>query len=222
MEKSYSQIWKYLEGKLSAKEEVELMDWIGESERNTEFFNQVIQDYSEINTPSPTQSAYYKWYWAAASIILFLAISIWIFNPFISEAPLQNFKLSDGSEVTLSSDSNFEYDSISFESTKWIKISGTAEISTKAEEHLLIETQNGYLILEGNSALQIQEFKHNEMKVFVEKGNIRWLNPTVTTEELALVSGEKLLFKKDGKTVISYNNAKVKMTFLIFDNYLNL
>jgi ferric-dicitrate binding protein FerR (iron transport regulator) len=222
MEKSYSQIWKYLEGKLSAKEEVELMDWIGESERNADFFNQVIKDYNEINIPSPTQNAHYKWYWAAASIILFLALTIWIFNPFISEAPLQNFKLSDGSELTLSSDSNFEYDSTSFESTKWIKIQGTAEINTKAEEHLLIETQNGYLILEGNSSLQIQELKHNEMKVFVEKGNIRWLNPTVTTEELALVSGEKLLFKKDGKTVISYNNAKVKKAFLIFDNFMNL
>ncbi|WP_296622345.1 FecR domain-containing protein [Marivirga sp.] len=222
MEKSYSKIWKYLEGKLSPQEEEELMDWIGESERNADFFNQVIQDYNEIITPSPAQNTHYKWYWAAASVILFLSISIWIFNPFISEAPLQNFTLSDGSEVTISSDSKFEYDSISFESTKWVKIQGTAEISTKAKEHLLIETQNGYLILEGNSSLQIQELKHKEMNVFVEKGNIRWLNPTVTTEELVLVSGEKLLFKKDGKTVISYNKLKAQKTFLIFENYMNL
>lgn len=222
MKNTYSHIWNYLEGKLSQEEEAILMDWIGESERNSDFFNQVILDFNELNTPSPAQNSNYKWYWAAASILLLSSLFIWYFNPFYSKAQLQNYILADGSKVILSVDSEFEYDSLSFESTKWIKIKGTAEISTKAEEHLLIETQNGYLMLAGNSSLQIQELSDNEMKIFVEKGNIRWLNPSVTTEELAFVGGEKLLFKNDGKTILLNHSQKPQNTFLIFENYMNL
>ncbi|MGM0580016.1 MAG: FecR domain-containing protein [Bacteroidota bacterium] len=220
MEKSYSTIWNYLEGKLSTEEEEELMDWIGESERNTAFFNQVIHDFNEVNTPSSAR--YTNWYWAAASIVLIISLSIWVFHSYNSETPAQNFVLSDGSEVTISKNSNFEYDSLSFESTKWIKINGTAEISTAADEHLLIETQNGYLMLEGNSSLQIQTMRQKEMEVFVEKGNIRWLNPSVTTEEFSFAGGEKLLFKNDGKTILMNNHQKSKRNVLIFENYMTL
>lgn len=221
MKKSYSQIWKYLEGKLLPEEEEELMNWMGESERNTAFFNQVIDDFDQINSLPPSQSSHYKWYWAAASLLLFFTFSIWFFDPFISDSSVKDFQLPDGSKVTIGPKSNFEYDSISFASTKWIKIRGTGEISTQVDEHLLVETQNGYLMLEGNSSLQIQSSQKGEMEVFVEKGNIRWLNPSVTTEELAFAGGEKLVFKNDGKTVLYSSSPGVQKPYLILDNYMN-
>jgi ferric-dicitrate binding protein FerR (iron transport regulator) len=195
---------------------------MGKSERNAMFFDQVIHDFNEINNSSSSRSRHHKWYWAAASILIIFSFSLWFVKPFESETLLQNFTLPDGSEVTLSAQSTFEYDSISFESTKWIKIQGTAEIMTKAEEHLLIETPSGYLLLDENSSLQIQELKDNEMRVFVEKGNIRWLNPAATSEELAFVGGERMHFKNDGKTVLLNHDPKSQKSFLIFDNYMNL
>jgi len=220
MKNTYSQIWNYLEGKLSTEQEEELMEWMGESERNTEFFNQVIHDFNEINVPFYSSNR--NWYLAAASVSLIISLSIWAFYSYNSETPTQDFMLSDGSEVTISKNTKFVYDSLSFESTKWIKIQGTAEISTKMEEHLLIETQNGFLMLEGNSSIQMKELPNNEMKVFVEKGNIRWLNPSVTSEELAITSGEKMLFKNDGKTVLFNHARRTHKPFLIFENYMNL
>jgi ferric-dicitrate binding protein FerR (iron transport regulator) len=220
MENSYSLIWNYLEGKLSTEKEKKLMNWIGESERNEKFFNEVIHDFSEINAPSSARKT--NWYWAAACVLLFISLSIWLLKPFNLDSPIQNILLSDGSEVILGTDSKFEYDSLSFESTKWIKLNGTAEISTVAGEHLLIETQNGYLMLEGNSSLQIQTLGRKEMKVIVQTGNIRWLNPSVTTEEFSFVGGEKLHFKNDGKTVLLNNNQTTKKPLLIFENYMNL
>jgi arginine exporter protein ArgO len=60
------------------------------------------------------------------------------------------------------------------------------------------------------------------MKVIVQTGNIRWLNPSVTTEEFSFVGGEKLHFKNDGKTVLLNNNQTTKKPLLIFENYMNL
>lgn len=222
MEKSYTQIWKYLEGKLSTKEEDELMDWIGESERNTVFFDQVVHDFNHINQLSSAPNPYFKWYWAAASLLIIISVSILLFKPFNNEKSIRKFQLVDGSEIAVSSDSKFEYDSLSFDKTKWVKIIGTAEIKTQKEEHLLVETQNGYLIMEGKSTLQIQSQENKDLRVLVVAGNIRWLNPWSTGEEITMESGEKALFKNDGKTVLFNTSEKRQNTFLIFNNYMNL
>jgi ferric-dicitrate binding protein FerR (iron transport regulator) len=222
MEKSYTQIWNYLEGKLSTKEEDALMDWIGESERNTIFFDQVVQDFNHIKTLSPAQKLSFKWYWAAASLLLILSVSILWFKPSGTEESIRNYKLADGSQIALAENSEFEYDSLSFDETKWIKIKGTAEIKTQKNEHLLVETSNGYLIMEGKSNLQIQTLKNNDINILVSEGSIRWLNPRSTGEEITMASGEKALFKNDGKTILFNNSEKRQSTFLIFDNYMNL
>ncbi|ADR22379.1 hypothetical protein MATR_37750 [Marivirga tractuosa] len=222
MKNSYSKIWGYLEGKLSTKEEEELMNWIGESERNSVFFNQVVEDFNEISLPSSSPKRNTKWYWAAASLLLLFSLAFWVLDSIDSNSPAQSFVLSDGSQVNLTKNSYFEFDSLSFASTKWIKINGTAEVSTEPDEHLLIETPNGYLMLEGNSSLQIQTIEKKEMKVFVNKGNIRWLNPSVTPEEVSFAGGEKLHFTKDGKTVLLNNKHTTKRPLFIFENYMNL
>ncbi len=103
-----------------------------------------------------------------------------------------------------------------------MKIIGTAEIKTQKDEHLLVETQNGYLIMEGKSTLQIQSQKNKDLNVLVAEGSIRWLNPRSTGEEITMESGEKALFKNDGKTVLFNTSEKRQNTFLIFDNYMNL
>lgn len=222
MKKSYTKIWNYLEGKLSTKEEDELMDWIGHSERNNIFFDQVVQDFNRINQLSPAPKSYFKWYWAAASLLLIISVSILLFKPFGNDESIRNFQLGDGSEIAIGKNSKFEYDSLSFDKTKWVKIIGTAEIKTQKDEHLLVETQNGYLIMEGKSTLQIQSQKNKDLNVLVAEGSIRWLNPRSTGEEITMESGEKVLFKNDGKTVLFNTSEKRQNTFLIFDNYMNL
>jgi ferric-dicitrate binding protein FerR (iron transport regulator) len=222
MDKSYLKIWAFLEGNLPAQEEEELMDWIDDSARNTVFFEQVVNDFSLVNKPSPAISRNYKWYWAAASILLFLTLAIWVSMQFESDASLQKFSLLDGSQIILSGNSKFEYDTLSFQSTKWIKIQGTAEIRTRDEEHLLVETQNGYLMVARNSTVQMQDLKSNNMRVHVDKGSIRWLKAGLAAEEIALMSGQNMLLKNDGKTILLGSRPESKKEFTLFNNYMNL
>jgi len=222
MEKSYLKIWTFLEGKLSPKQEEELMDWISKSDRNAVYFDEVVTDFNEIKKYPPAPRKNRSWYWAAASVFLFLLASVWLVNPFSKKDGPYNISLPDGSSVVLNEDSEFEYDSLSFDATKWIKIRGTAEVKTTVDEHLLVETQTGYLIMDGTSSVQIQELENEDIKVLVNSGSIRWLNPFVTSEELSLMGGEKLLFKNDGKTVLLNYDARPSKKYLIFDNYMNL
>jgi len=222
MKKSYSKIWNYLEGKLSTKEEDELINWIGQSERNAVFFDQVVQDFNRITQLSPTQKSSAKWYWAAACLIGLVSVSLVLVNLFQGENTIRNFTLADGSEITLGSNTAFEYDSLSYNETKWIKIQGTAEITTKTGEHLLVETQNGYLILESESSLQIRTLKNKDINLLVLRGSIKWLNPIARGEEFTMASGENALLKNDGKTILLQTSKQRQNTFMIFDNYMNL
>ncbi|WP_340152829.1 hypothetical protein [uncultured Marivirga sp.] len=222
MNNTYKQIWNYLEGKLSTKEEDELMDWIAESERNTVFFDQTVQDFNQFNQLSPAQKPNLKWYWAAASLLVVISVSIILFKSVPTKYALRDISLVDGSELVLAKNTQFEFDSLSFSKTKWIKINGTAQIRTPQETHLLVELQSGYLIMEGKSSLQIQTLKNNDIKVLVSRGKIRWLNPSSSGEEISMMSGEKVVFKNDGKTILLNSSEKRQNSLLIFDNYMNL
>jgi hypothetical protein len=168
----HKEIWLFLEGKLSEPEEQILLKWIGESEKNMNFFNETIDDFNAINSPhlqvediKPAPVNYTNtmpantriWPWAAAILIL-LSTTLIIFQQLKkpkNSSTKSVHHLVDGIKIETYDDGQLFYSQASFERTRTVRIKGKAKISISAQANqpLVINSQSGFFMLTEGSAL---------------------------------------------------------------------
>lgn len=207
--KHYQIIWRFLEHKLSAVEEEGLMRWLGEENRNQDFFDEVLQDYELFlggtNMPVSLENGdltkdnypriYHHWLIkVAAGIILILGLG-YLFSLNIEKpnAITRTILLYDSTQIVLSTGSELIYDSARFPETHCLQIKGKARIipPVSAESLLLLETDLGYYFSE-NAEFIIHNQPNKNLEIVMLSGEAQWLNLDGAQMELDVVPGEKL------------------------------
>ncbi len=212
--KHYQIIWRFLEHKLSAVEEKDLMKWLGEENRNQDFFDEVVKDYElflygpnvsvnpekEVSTKDNYPRVYRHWLFkVAASIILVLGLGyLFSLNTEKPNTITQTILLYDSTQIVLSAGSELVYDSIRFPETHSLQIKGKAKIipPVNDESLLLIETDLGYYFSE-NAEFIINNQANKNLEIVMLSGEAQWLNLDGEQMELDVMPGEKLWVERE-------------------------
>lgn len=225
----YQIIWRFLEHKLSAVEEEDLMKWLGEEKRNQDFFDEVVKDYElflyglnvsvnpekEVSTKYNYARIYHHWLFkAAASIVVILGLGyLFSINTEKPNTLTRTILLYDSTQIVLSTDSELVYDSARFPETHSLQIRGKAKIipPVNGESLLLIETDLGYYFSE-NAEFIINNQANKNLEIVMLSGEAKWLNLDGEQMELEVSPGEKLW-------VIREHGSSYKQTMSVADKH---
>lgn len=179
--------------------------------------------------PKKRNKSFYKISRIAASIILFIGLSISGYYIFTSNSDikiqsdnaLKMITLPDGSEITLNTRSHLSYPKKFAENNRMIKFEGEAffNITKNPEKPFIINTKNSQIKVLGTSFNVNTKLKKTE--VIVKTGKVELKNSLKPKNKVVLVPGEKGILNSGNLKKLRNNNPNYlawKTHFFSYEN----
>ena len=203
----YKKVWDYLEGKLSSEEEAELLELIHASDRNFEFFHEVVNDFNHAKYGRRPEIIETKKSRAilklgiAASLLLMVAITaIWSFNK-ESEQPIVELEVNK--VLILRSSSPIALNQAQFNRSGIIQIEQGVSFEPKSgtSYSITLETKNGYYsLIDAKGEIKLDPIKGDQ--IYLENGKAEFISKETPIKSFEVHSGDQLSFNAQTNTFI--------------------
>ena len=231
---------RYLANELPARQRTDVEEWINASQENRAEFESLLKvwnetgkqaksrridvdtewDYlqSRINLVKRSDVRWFRVVWRVAAAILLLG-AVLIYTIRISGNVSEHtgkgetiaFTLSDGSTITLNSDSKLTYSKKFGESYRRVKLRGEAYFEVERDTlHPFIVEMNGAELTVLGTSFNVRAYESSdEIEVTVTEGKVKVYDRKTEKKQVVATAGEKAVFNRASNAVEIQNNDNI-------------